>query len=279
MVVGITMVRDEADIIEWTVLHMLSQCDVVIVADNNSTDGTREKLEALLYLGNLHIRDDPETGYWQSRKMTTLAHEARDMGATWVVPFDADELWLSRDGRPLSCALEDLPESVLIAQADLWDHVATAEDPDEQNPVRRMGWRRPSPAPLPKVAVRPLPDLTIAQGNHSAMFAERDLPGVAMNLLTIRHFPYRSRAQVVRKVRNGAEAYAATTLPPDQGAHWRAWGQFSDEEIGDLFAKWHWRAEPGQWARIDSERQPPLVFDPAPYPVADHLDLPCPSAS
>lgn len=279
MVVGVTMVRDEADIIEWTVLHMLGQCDAVIVADNGSVDGTREKLEALLYLGGLHIRDDREVGYWQSQKMTALAQEAAALGATWVVPFDADELWLSRDGRPLCCALNDLPESVLIAQADLWDHVATAKDPGGENPVRRMGWRRPSPAPLPKVAVRPLVDLTIAQGNHSASFSDHDLPGTAANLLTVRHFPYRSPDQVLRKIRNGAQAYAATDLPEEQGAHWRQWGAFSDEQIADLFRKWHWRADPGRPLSIDGEHQPPLVFDPAPYPVGDHFGLACPSQS
>src|SRR5688572_466349 len=116
------MVRDEADIIEWTVLHMLGQCDQVIVTDNGSTVGTREILDALVYLGNLTIIEDPEPAYYQAHKMTGLAHRAREMGATWVVPFDADELWLSRDGRALCCVLNDLPESVLVCEADLWDH-------------------------------------------------------------------------------------------------------------------------------------------------------------
>ena len=44
---AVTMVRDEADIIETTVRHMLTQVDVVIVADNRSVDGTREILDSL----------------------------------------------------------------------------------------------------------------------------------------------------------------------------------------------------------------------------------------
>lgn len=274
MVIGVTMVRDERDIIGYTLAHMLAQIDHVIVADNGSTDGTREFLGEFEASCRLTVLDDPEVGYFQADKMTALACKAWQMGATFVIPFDADEVWLSRDGRRIADVLDDLPDDLLVAQADLWDHVPTACDPQgEPNPVRRIGWRRPTPAPLPKVAVRPAFGLRIAQGNHSATYAEHDLPGTVTNLLTIRHYPYRSAEQTLRKIRNGAQAYAATDLPPEQGAHWRQWGQFSDEQIGDLFRKWHWRAEPDQPLVIDGEHQPPLIFDPAP------LGLPCPSAS
>ncbi len=274
MVIGIAMVRDEADIIEATLDHMHGQVDGLLIADNGSTDGTR----GAVIQRCAGWRDDPELGYFQSRKMTALAREAAGMGATWVVPFDADELWLSRDGRPIRDVLNELPEHVLIAQADLWDHVATAEDPDDENPVRRLGWRRPYPAPLPKVAVRPLPGLTIAQGNHSASYARHDLPGTVTNLLTIRHYPYRSEAQTLRKIRNGAAAYAATDLPSEQGAHWRQWGAFSDEQIGDLFRKWHWRERPAEPLCIDGEQQSPLVYDPAPMRTVARLYPPVFSA-
>ncbi len=270
MIFAIAMVRDEVDIIQWTVTHMLEQCDAVIVADNGSVDGTREKLDELAQGGNLIVREDREVGYYQSQKMTALALQAAEMGATWVVPFDADELWLSRDGRPLSRLLDDLPNDILIARADLWDHVATGLDEHHPNPIRAMSYRRAHPAPLPKVAVRPLPGLTIAQGNHSASYATRDLPGTVTHLLTIRHYPYRTVEQTIGKVRNGAQAYAATDLPADQGGHWRGWGRIlhhhGEDAIADLYRKWHWRAEPAQPICIDGEHQPPLVYDPAPYP-------------
>ena len=90
------MVKDEADIVAATVAHMCGQVDAVIVADNNSTDGTRDILDGL----PVTVVDDPDPAYYQSRKMTALAGRARvEFDATWVIPFDADEWWYSPHGR------------------------------------------------------------------------------------------------------------------------------------------------------------------------------------
>lgn len=270
MLVAIGMVRDEFDILPYTLAHMLTQVDAVLLADNGSVDGTREWLREQIG-DRVFVVDDPVRGYWQSQKTTALASVARDMGASWVLPFDADEAWFARDGRRIADVLAELPESVRIARADLWDHVATGEDPDDPNPLTRIGWRRAHCAPLSKVACRALPGLTISQGNHDAIYDDCDLPVTVANLLTIRHYSYRSAAQTIRKVRNGAEAYAATDLPEVQGVHWRQMGRMTDEQIADAYRTWYWRADPSRPITIEGERQGPLVFDPA--PVA------CPSAS
>jgi hypothetical protein len=242
---------------------MLTQVDAVLLADNGSVDGTREWLREQTS-DRLHVVDDPVRGYYQSQKTSALAAVARDLGAGWVIGWDADEAWFARDGRRIADVLAELPESVRIARADLWDHVATGRDPDDPNPLVRLGWRRADCAPLPKVACRALPGLTIAQGNHGATYDDGDLPGITTNLLTVRHYSYRDALQMIRKVRNGAEAYAATDLPEDQGAHWRQMGRMSDEQIMDAYRTWFWRASPAYPVTIEGERQGPLVHDPAP---------------
>ncbi|MBP9052923.1 MAG: glycosyltransferase family 2 protein [Ilumatobacteraceae bacterium] len=250
-VAAVSMVRDEADIVEATVRHMLTQVDVVILADNGSVDGTREVLERL----PVHLLDDPERGYYQSEKMTRLAHLARsEYGADWVVPFDADEWWYSPHGR-ISDVLEDGFGAWPVVTAELYDHVATGVDAPELSPVHSMGWRRREPAPLPKVACRTAPDLVIEQGNHGARY---DAPAPQTSGLVVRHFPYRSAEQFARKAVNGAEAYAATDLPEDVGRHWREYGRIAAEcgveALHDVFRRWFWVAEPSD----------DLIFDPVP---------------
>lgn len=266
--IGVTMVGDEADIIETTLRHMASQVDHLIVADNLSTDGTRGILDDLAMELPLSVVDDPEPGYYQSRKMTELAHVAGKMGADWVVPFDADELWTVR-GSTVAEALEQVEPQVAVVTAEIVDHMATGEDPDDPNPVRRMGWRRPDPLPLHKVAVRYRHDLTIHQGNHGADYGFA--PVAVGPWITIHHYPYRSAEQLVRKVRRGAAAYAAAEeMPENVGAHWRQWGRILDERgeaaIHELFRVWYWRREARTPVRIQGERQPGLVWDPIAVP-------------
>jgi len=249
-VVGISLVKDEGDIIEATVSNMLRQVDEVIVADNGSQDETREILDRL----GVEVIEDPEVGYFQSRKMSALALRAAEQGADWVIPFDADEIWYSPFGR-IADVLAAHQGAVAIAP--IYDHVATGEDRPDGNAVERIGWRRREACPLHKVACRPLLPVTISQGNHGAIYpTQNPLDGQ----LVVRHYPNRSVEQLVRKVRNGAAAYAATDLPLDQGKHWREWGQLleqgGEEAIGDLFREWYWSADPSA--------DPHLIFDPAP---------------
>lgn len=261
-VAGIAMVRDEADVIGPIVAHMLDQVDFVIVADNGSTDDTRAILEQLA--GDLTIVDDPDPAYRQSAKMTALAALAHERGADRIVPFDADEWWYSPFGR-IADALGELAPQWLVTPAAVYDHVATGRDPESTNPIERMGWRRRDPLALPKVACQWRDDLVIGQGNHRADYAGGATTTDA--LLVVRHFPYRSVEQLVRKVRNGAAAYRAMAdLPVDMGTHWRQWGDLLDsagpDALGDLFRKWYWRHDPTVTVTIDGERQPPLIFDP-----------------
>lgn len=266
---AVTMVRDEADIIEATVRRMARQVDWIIVADNGSVDGTRDILEALAHELPLWIVDDREPGYFQSQKMTALAQRAGAAGADWVVPFDADEVWLPRTGRRIADVLADLPAAVLVAEAPLFDHVATGFDDQALiDPVARIVWRRAAQAPLRKVAVRPRVGLTIHQGNHAASFKSVVHPPAVTSALEVRHFPYRSWEQMARKARNGAQAYAATDLPDEVGGHWRGYGRLlaehGEQAIRDVFEKWFYRHDPTVSVRIDGEKQGPLVRDPCP---------------
>src|SRR5215203_5315742 len=97
-VVGLMMVRNEADILRINVLHHLAQgIDRFLIVDNGSTDGTDHVLRELARGGRVHwTRDDGP--YRQAEITTELAREAWRSGADWVVPIDADEFWYAPRG-------------------------------------------------------------------------------------------------------------------------------------------------------------------------------------
>ena len=204
MIIAVTMVRDEADIIGHTLAHMLTQVDHVIVADNLSTDGTAAILHSF---DHVTVINDHERGYFQADKMTRLAHQAGDMGASWVVPFDADEAWYLPD---LGTVDAD------VVQVRPYVYVPQPSDPDDPNPITRITWRLPQPERQFKVCFRYHPAAELHMGNHDV-----DRPGGRVQAGTVRHYQYRTVEQVRRKVSNGVEAYDATGLPSMYGTHWR----------------------------------------------------------
>ena len=99
---GVSMVRNEADIIEAFVRHNLGVLDGLSVVDHGSADATREILLALAREGlPLVLVDAPAPGYLQEQMTTSIARAAfAQSGAQFVLPLDADEFLKvgSRDG-------------------------------------------------------------------------------------------------------------------------------------------------------------------------------------
>lgn len=235
--IAVTMVKDEADIIRYTIENLINQgVDEILVADNCSTDGTFEILREIAAVEPVWVEVDEDPAYYQSEKMTRLARKAFDLyDADVVVPFDADEYWTGQ-GCSLRKALERSTSPVMAVP--LFNYFPSTTDKDEDDPFRRILTRGKEVSPLPKVAVRNIPNLVIQQGNHSATGGDTTEVSSAM----IGHFPWRSYAQFERKVSNGYRAYLSTDLPEDVGAHWRSYGRLLESDGPDAlrahYEKW-----------------------------------------
>jgi len=258
---GVTMVRDEGDIIEGTIRHMHAEVDGLLIADNRSIDGTRELLKVLAdELPNVTVVDDLDPAYYQAAKMTALAaRAAADFGAAWIVPFDADELWVAPAGR-IADVLAEL-SGPNVVRAAIYNHFRTGLDTADPDPFRSMVWRMAQPAELGKVAFRWRPGAEIHQGNHGVTLPHDLYPGAPRTgLLQLHHFPYRSESQFITKAANGAEAYRLTDLPPDMGAHWRSYGEILDRH-GEAVLRASYQEHFMHWLPTEVG----MVRDPAPY--------------
>lgn len=226
---AVMLVRDEADVIEHTLRHVIAEGVAgVIVTDNDSTDETRN---ILLQVADdapvpVVVLDDDQPHY-QSDKTTRMARLAYEEGAEWVWPVDADEIGFHDSGARLVDAID--PDRGDVIGFDLYTYLSTLlDDPDEENPFRRMVYRNLQPQPLAKIIARAEVGLVIADGNHAARYATRGHDESTQRGFTVAHCPYRSVEQFIRKGVNGGRALEATNLPVSTGQHWReyyAWWQ------------------------------------------------------
>ena len=133
VIAGISIVRDEGDVIGITLAHHVREgYGLLLVVDNNSTDDTRSVLRAAAAADEriVWFRDSSEA-FHQADVLTGLADEAVKRGATWIVPFDADELWHGERGG-VAGALAHRDEAAL--EVDVMNYVQrraqTALTPD-----------------------------------------------------------------------------------------------------------------------------------------------------
>ena len=225
---GVTVVRDEADVLPLVLDHCFRQGFAhVLVADNRSVDGTREYLlDRQARDPRLHVALDAEPAHFQSEKMTVLAHRAWRAGADWIVPFDADEFWFAR-GRSVADHLRAQTTGQVWASFHhmVPTHVVEALASDTEFVLDA------TPSLPGKASGRAHPLLEIHPGNH---FVTR-VGGVSRGLF-IAHAQYRGPAQVARKVRQGA---AASRLTGEDlswfSPHWARAESLSDADVADVW--------------------------------------------
>ena len=219
-VMAVTMVKDEADIIDRVITHLLEQeVDRVIVADNMSSDDTPQILAELASKYPVTVVQDNLAAYYQSEKMTALAKLARNHGAKWVIPFDADELWFA-PGATLASYLRASDKKQFRAAV----HNAI---PTETAGVWRLDQRAAS---LPKTAVATLPGMNISMGNH---FVDR--PGETDAGMRLIHLPWRSLEQIERKSTQGS---LALRLAEHEGRLGRKWHETETALAQDAAGLW-----------------------------------------
>jgi hypothetical protein len=237
-VAAVSMFRNEEDVADHVVRHMLAECDLVVIADNNSTDRTRAILDAIDD-PRLFIYDEPSFAYDQAGTMNRMAAAAVGAGADWVVPFDFDEWWYSDEGR-IADVLRALPGDVEVTATRTWDMIPQRCDGNDPNPFARIVSTRPgslwSQPGTRKIAFRPGPGRVLLQGNHGLVGREPTM--ISVGPLRVRHYPFRTYRQAKAKVRHGRAAILAAQLPATSGTHWQEWGAYTDADLWAWWRKW-----------------------------------------
>jgi len=251
-VVGLYLLRNEADIIETNLRHHFAVgIDEAIVIDNGSADGTLELLANLTE--DMPIQLSSEVGpMYQQERVTRMARLATLQGADWLLPIDADEFWVGT-GAPLRHVLEETPSEARLLVVELVNFVQSrdvlAAEPGclasmSMTPERTFGPGGDLPRMVreeeigfveirytPKCVHRATPDATVSKGNHYA--GERG--ATPTDRITCLHAPLRALSTLTTKLDHGRRAFE-DGVPGEASWHVKRWWQMARD--GTLDREW-----------------------------------------
>jgi hypothetical protein len=288
--VGVSMVRNEVDIIEAFVRHNAAVLDALVVVDHGSVDGTCEILSALANEGlQLTIEQNPELAQRQPEVLTRAARAAFAQGADAVFPLDADEFLKVPNRALLERVLANLPvglNGALHWQTYVLDDAQSPPEHSLSAARRRLAVERHGLHKLVLTrAFESDADMALGPGSHTIVSrsgksnAPSHLARLRSDFVALAHLPVRSAPQLQRKVTIGWLAHrAALRTNSDLAFHWRELyeafrrtGPPSPPELRAIAA--NYGVARARWLPIDDIA---LVEDPLP-PVPpsryDHLIL------
>lgn len=239
------LVKNEQDIIASNIrTHASLGVDAFVVMDNNSSDRTREILEALQKEFEITIIDEKGI-YDQAKWMLSLAKEAKNLGADWVINNDADEFWIPTNEKNIKENLA-FKGSVLTVQrynmildetsnknGNFFDATYYTQNPIYYTKNAQLNNDKLSIALGkigPKTIVNPRGLLYLRGGNHKALhianmrdyFRSGHDKIKRFENIHIFHYPIRSYTQFEQNIKN-RKSLLENTQKVSMGPHYRRW--------------------------------------------------------
>lgn len=198
MLALVSVVKDEIDVIQYMIeYHREIGVEAFFIKDNLSTDGTYEYLKSQ-QSETFRVYKDTNIDHHQSKKMTDLANIAYNHGYRWILPMDADELFIKGEAS-MRTICERIAEPGCARVDWKFYHNTDEDDLTEPNPFKRLTFTSGTQKNLGKSLIHWKPGMRIWQGNHG-IDNPGQFPNYKLDGCYIANFPWRSKEQALKKI-------------------------------------------------------------------------------
>lgn len=265
--VCLSVVRNEADVIEVFVRYHANIFDHVIVMEHHSKDGTADILDALVKEGlPLTILKSQAPYHAQGENMTFMLKETRQKYKPLVMmPLDADEFVVGDIKR---AAYEFL--SPMSTLAVTWRNYAPTQlnnphvlrDITHRHSKINIAQHKPL---IPGILFDY--DVHVKEGCHEVYSSSAMVQLVMSNVIHLAHFPIRSSRQLTKKALVGWTAKLANPANNGLSPHWKMF--FDKAKKGNEFSLTELQALSLGYSFDHSGEVAEMIDDPVPYKDID----------
>lgn len=203
MIAAVSMVRNEADIIEAFIRHTLTFADILLIVDHNSTDNTLNIINLLQKEGlPIAVTSYHHSAQLQAEVLSHLMEVAFQHGYSLVIPLDADEFLFTRDKRGMREYLLNLSSDGIYSVSS---YTYRNTDMEDCFSLKRHCYGVSAPDGMDKVMIGvhayQSAQLTLMQGSHKVQYLHRggQVKEQHLDQVYIAHFAYRSLEQMKSK--------------------------------------------------------------------------------
>ncbi len=207
-IASISLVKDEADILEGFVRHNLHFVDRMYIIDDRSSDNTPEILRRLAQESDaVRVVEDGWTGAFHQAKRTTAMMQRILQEENWdvITPLDADEFIGATDRATFEADIASVPPGMAGAFAEMRYFAGPDDDLGIADPlvrVRSCLGHDPINNRFKSFAPRHLldePTLVFDEGNHTLRTHGIEVPTRTLMKTPLAHFAIRSVDQIAVK--------------------------------------------------------------------------------
>lgn len=241
-IVMIIICKNEEDVIAENIrFHKIMGIEHFVVMDNGSTDKTREILQSFqdLNIVNLIIFDNPSQKFEKKKWIWQLVKFAqKNLGATHVIPCDADEFWFTQNLDIKSHIKTDDVNIIVnrknfVISDEIFNHNGDyllekyrVDYPlcyDKQAELKSDNLSLLFANIGPKVLVSPSGLISLNAGFHRAKHLLQHKKRKETNLI-VYHYPIRSYEQFFKNVENRS-LILKNTPNASMGNHYKRWAK------------------------------------------------------